>query len=68
MLNKCIQELDYEKNFRLWKAEEYFNPIEFPELRRMIKIDKKVALSLESLTEQPHISIKAQNHTLNRSI
>ncbi|MDD2971037.1 MAG: hypothetical protein PHE02_02755 [Lachnospiraceae bacterium] len=36
-----MQELDYEKIFRLWKAEEYFNPIEYPELRRIIKIDKK---------------------------
>ena len=41
MLKNQFQDSDYEKLFRLWKAEEYFNPIEYPELRRVVKIDKK---------------------------
>lgn len=39
MLNDQLKDSDYEKVFRLWKAEEYFNPIDYPKLRRVIKID-----------------------------
>ncbi len=54
MLKKEFKDSDYQKVFRLWKAEEYFNPIDYPELRRVVKMNTIVIGKLQlSITTVP---------------